>query len=111
MRTDLEEFIFLERIKAVSMIQDTGLLGPLGLYLCCWIVFLMAHKAGENPVRGVLGLRKRVRSTRLAWGVLGWRQPRPESDRSGDRVKRPAMKSSTTKGATDYKRERLPVRF
>lgn len=33
------------------------------------------------------------------------------ADHLGDRFKRPATKSSTTKGAIEYVRKRLPVRF
>ena len=47
----------------------------------------------------------------------GWRGELSSGDRrhrtdwSGDRVKRPAVKSSTMKGSIEYERKSLPVRF
>ena len=72
---------------------------------------ITADKAGENPVRGVRACFRvssfnaaGVGSCRLATGDTG-------ADYLGDRFKRPAVKSSTMKGAIEYVRERLPVRF
>jgi hypothetical protein len=72
---------------------------------------ITADKAGENPVRGVRACFRvssfnaaGVGSCRLVTGDTG-------ADYLGDRFKRPAVKSSTMKGAIEYVRERLPVRL
>ena len=65
---------------------------------------------GENPVRG-------VRACASEFAQRGWRgelffgDKEHRNDYSGDRVKRPAVKSSTMKGPIEYERKGLPVRF
>ena len=66
-----------------------------------------------NPVRGVLGLV----AVAIEFAQRGWRgellfgDKQHRSYRSGDRVKRSAVKSSTMKGPIEYVRKGLPVRF
>ena len=57
------------------------------------------------------GLQKCEFAQRGWRGELSSGDRRHRTDCSGDRVKRPAVKSSTMKGSTEYERKSLPVRF
>ena len=96
----------LSRDKAVSMKRTPAMQAEFRL----WLLNQSKVKAGENPVRG-------VRACASEFAQRGWRgelffgDKEYRNDYSGDRVKRPAVKSSTMKGSIEYERKGLPVRF
>ncbi len=107
MRTNLAQ-----PCKAASVERNQARFLCTNSFSCLRLSQSMTCKAGENPVRGAGACQlRRVPSTRLAWGASVWRQAEPGFDRLGDSAKNRAVKSSTMKGATEYVRERLPVRF
>ena len=75
-----------------------------------WLLNQSKVKAGENPVRGVRACASEF--VQRGWrGELFFGDKEHRNDHSGDRVKRPAVKSSTMKGSIEYERKSLPVRF